>query len=52
VYSYGEERNVVSESIDSSTISSDNDPDVAPIARMLFSSKKIHPTIRPPNRAE
>jgi len=46
-----EERDATSESIDSLT-SSDNDPEVAPTTRMLFSLKKTHSTLRPPSKAE
>ena len=47
-----EERDAASELTNSPMTSSNNDPEVAFIERMLFSQKKTHSTLRPPSKAE
>ena len=52
LHACGEERDDASESTDSPTTSSNNDPEVIPTAKMIFSPKKTHPTLHPPSNTE
>ena len=51
LHACGKEKDVASE-LTNSPMTSDNDSEVAPTARIMFSLKKTHLTLPPPSKAE